>query len=68
MVIRKEVPICNIKEDIMDFRKFSKYGHNFLMRYPDSFGQTRKKLACDPLYNISKHEIFVTHTFGVIAF
>ena len=46
-VIRKDTPIFNIKRDRDEIRRFSKYGHNFLMRYPDSFGQIIKKIAID---------------------
>ena len=30
-VIRKDLPIYNISEDIDEIRGFSKYGHNFLI-------------------------------------
>ena len=30
-VIRKDLPIYNISEDIDEIREFSKYGHNFLI-------------------------------------
>ena len=41
---------CSIwhnKGDIRNLRKFPFMVNNFVMRYPDSFGQRRKKLAND---------------------
>ena len=62
MGLRDDQHNFNIKEVIDDLRKFTKYGHNFLMRYPDSFGQRRKKLGLDHVYNILKSQLSVTIT------
>ena len=43
------------------------FGHNFLIRYPDSFGQRRKKLDTVQVYNIFQAEGNQTSTFQDIA-
>ena len=42
---------------------FSKYGHKFLMRYPENFGQRRKKLGLTMINNMFKAKINWTSSF-----
>ena len=66
MVIRVDLGRFNIKGDIDEIKKFSKYGHNFLMTLPDSFGLVIKKIALDPTHTIFESQISEMNTFGDI--
>ena len=56
-------PQTNIKGDMRDFVFLPYLGNNFLMRYPDSFGQRRKVVDLGPVHNILEVEVSRSNSF-----
>ena len=59
--------ISHNKRYIKDLRNLPNMVNNFLMRYPDSFGQRIKKLRTDLIYIISKAQVNRTRDLGDIG-
>ena len=56
-----------IKEKLAIKREFPYLVNNFLMRYPDSFGQRTRQLGNDLIYNIFKFQLNLNSGCGDIA-
>ena len=71
-LIHTDEPRCTITKIQAITNMFSKYGHNFLMRYLESFGQRRKKLDVRMMYNIFQAQTnwisSFLDTYGLIVF